>query len=142
MSKATQVKLLGADGAVKASISTLGAKGAISVEILDSSGNQITDFTGTAVTTPTTSTIYNVSMPLSDTEYSQAFPSGTKKFSIKIRSLNTILQFTFTAGESGTTYSTIPYGSAYNASGVNMTGKTIYLQSSRASQVVEVTIWT
>jgi hypothetical protein len=38
------VKLIGGIGSVAASVTTRGSKGAVGVEILDSSGNQITSF--------------------------------------------------------------------------------------------------
>ena len=43
------VKILGSNGSTAAAVTTRGSKGAVAVEILDASGAQITDFSGTPV---------------------------------------------------------------------------------------------
>lgn len=86
---------------------------------------------------PTTA---NVSMTNAATEYSYAFPEGTKKFKIKLRALNALLQVAFTSGASGTTYLTVPYGDFLEVN-AKVGGATIYFQSPSASQMAEIQIW-
>ena len=90
---------------------------------------------------PTTPTIYNVNLTTVNTEYSQALPSGTKKVDIKLRGLGALLKIAFTSGASGSTYITVPYGASLHLEGVNLTGITVYAQSSTASQVLEIVSW-
>lgn len=86
---------------------------------------------------PTTA---NVSMTSAATEYSYTFPAGTKKFTIKLRALNALLQIAFTEGASGTTYFTVGYGDKLTME-AKVGGATIYFQSPTASQTAEVQTW-
>lgn len=87
----------------------------------------------------TTPTIYNVSVPLANTEVSQALNPATKMFTIKTRGIAT-LQLAFNPGDSGTLFLTVPAGAAYTQEGLNFSG-IIYLQTSKAGQVVEILEW-
>lgn len=91
----------------------------------------------TAATEPA---IYNVSVPLANTEVSQALSPSTKQFLIKVRG-NATLKVAYTLGESGTNYITIPKGSVLVETGLDFTG-TIYFQCDQASQTVEIREWT
>lgn len=86
-------------------------------------------------------TITNTTMTSADTEYSYELPSGTKRFSIKLRSLNALLKLSFTSGQSGTTYITLQYGEALPILNVKGDGLTLYFQSPTANQTAEITIW-
>ena len=85
-------------------------------------------------------TINNTTMTSANTEYSYKFPTGTKKFRIKLRALNALLKVSFTSGASGTTFVTVPYGEAMEVV-AKVGGATIYFQSAKASQTAEITIW-
>jgi len=85
--------------------------------------------------------IYNTAVTLADTEYSQALPVGTTKFEIKLRALNALLKLAFVAGESGTTYVTIPYGASYVENDVKMGSRSLYFQSPTAGGVAEIKVW-
>ena len=85
-------------------------------------------------------TIANVSMTSATTEYSYTFPAGTKKFRIKLRALNALLQVSFASGASGSTFITVPYGDDLVME-AKVGGSTIYFQSPSASQVAEVETW-
>lgn len=86
-----------------------------------------------------TPTIYNVSVPLAATEVSQALSAGVKRFTIKVRG-NSTLQLAFTSGQSGTNYISIPFGCTYTEDGLNFSG-TLYFQTVKASQTVEILEW-
>lgn len=84
----------------------------------------------------TVATFYNLSIPSSNTEVSQALPTNTKKFIFKSRSKGTI-KLSHTSTESGTKYITIPPGSVYED--INLyTSLTIYIQSSKAGDTLEI----
>lgn len=125
------------DDDVKFSPETLGSKVVLPVEIVNSSGDQ-EDF----ITEPTTPTIYNLPLADSNTEYSQALPSGTKKLKIRSRLFNTSLKIAFSSGGSGSTYFTVPFGGTLSLAGISFTGVTVYVQSSRSSNVCEIIAFT
>jgi len=87
-------------------------------------------------------TIYNVSMTLADTEYSQVLPNNVRIIDVKLRALNALLKMAFTVNESGSNYVTIPFGASMHLDMVKLTGKTIYFQSPTANQVCEIVCWT
>ena len=85
--------------------------------------------------------IYNVTMTNADTEYLQSLPAGTKRFSIKCRG-NYDMKLSFTQGESGTKYVTIPAGFEYNEQNLRLLNITLYFQCVAAGQVAEIVAWT
>lgn len=87
-----------------------------------------------------TPTIYNVPASLSNTEYSQALSANTKKFTIKVRG-KADLKLAYTATESATNYITIPAGAVMFIDGLNASGLTLYFQTTKASQIVEIQEW-
>ncbi len=91
-----------------------------------------------------TPTIYNVSAPVAGTEYSQVIPAGTKRFTAKLRTGGggANLQFSYVLGTSGTTFIKVPFGSFYEEQGLNTTSPiTFYFQSDKASQTLEMIVW-
>ena len=88
----------------------------------------------------TTPVIYNVTMTNANTEYSQALPANTKKFLIKCRGSYDI-KAAFASGESGTTYVTIPAGSALCETLIVAASLTLYFQCATAAQVAEIVAW-
>lgn len=87
-----------------------------------------------------TPTIFNLSALLANTEYSYAIPSNTRKIQVKVRGLATV-QFSFTVNESNTTFITIPTGTVYTDDNLDLTGKTLYLRTNKASQIIEILSW-
>ena len=87
-----------------------------------------------------TPTVFNKSAPLADTEVSQALSSSTKKFTIKVRGFAK-LQLSFVSGESGTKFITVHPGAAYSEDLIDFSG-TLFFQTDRASQTVEIIEWT
>jgi hypothetical protein len=88
----------------------------------------------------TTPLIANPVAISANTEYSYAFPSNTKKIVIRARG-NAKLQLAFTSGQSGTLYHTVFPGNTYEEIGLNVTSLTVYYQSNKAGEVVEILSW-
>ena len=85
--------------------------------------------------------VYNKTMTSANTEYSQALPNGCAAFTVKCRG-NYDIKLCFTAAGSGTTYVTVPAGSAYYEQVVSAYQVTLYFQCATASQVTEIVYWT
>ena len=88
----------------------------------------------------TTPTIYNLSMPNSGTEYSQALTKGTKKFLVKMRNKS---EFRMAFVENGTTaeWITVPWGCVYLVENLDLTDATIYLQTAANGETAEILEW-
>lgn len=84
--------------------------------------------------------IYNLTLTNANTEYSRALSSFSRKFMMQCRTLAD-LRVSFTSGESGTTYFTIPAGSSFNDNGIFSGVLTVYVQSPSAGVVVEFLEW-
>jgi len=90
------------------------------------------------VETPTNPTVTNLTVPLANTEVSVALVA-VKKLSIRCRGTS-VIQYAYILGDSGVLYLTIPRGKSEEIDGINFTG-TLYLQTSEAAQVVEISQW-
>jgi len=103
--------------------------------------NATQTFRGTAtLENPTAPTIYNVTTSATpSTEASQALTAGTKQFTIRVRG-NSELKLSYTSGQSGTLFITIPKRTAYTVSDINFNG-TLFFQTSTGSQIVEIEEW-
>jgi len=84
--------------------------------------------------------IFNKTMTNSDTEYSQALPAGTVRFSIQCHGAYD-MKLAFASGESGTNYVTIPANAEYEETAVRLRGNVLYFQCAAAGQVAEITYW-
>jgi hypothetical protein len=89
---------------------------------------------------PTSPTIANVAIALPNTEISYALPANTRRFLMKARS-NSKLKLSFILGDSGVAYLTIPMGGFFAETGIGAAALTLYFQSSKAPEVVEVLSW-
>jgi len=90
-------------------------------------------------------TIYNVVMTNADTEYSQALPAGTKKFSLKMRQIDTAFRIAYVAGKVAAPtepYYTIPITGEYYEDKLNLAAVTIYFACASAGKTIEITVWT
>ncbi len=95
----------------------------------------------TAATAVSSFIIANLSMPVAATEYSYALPTRCRAFEFKARGLST-LQFSDTAGQTGTLYATIPAGSFYSQSNRKPgTSVTLYVRGNKSSEVLEIIYW-
>lgn len=87
-------------------------------------------------------TIYNLTLTSINTEYSQALPENARKVSIRERSGLVTVKLAYTAGQSGSTYVTIPAGTQKYLDGFFLSGITLYMQSGSVAPVVEIEVWT
>lgn len=111
-------------------------------ECPDGSGNTAVrvclEDTATTTAPSTNVRIINVTTPVTaDTEFSIPLTNKTIHLEFRVRS-NANLKFTYTSGESGTNYYSLPFGTTYSITNVNLQSKTLYLQCNKASQIVEV----
>lgn len=109
--------------------------------------SQFTSFSGANITATiagvTAPTIINTTIVLADSEEAFSLPAGTKRFLLKTRTPNVRMQLSYVLGESGTTYLTILPGTYYLEDGVDTGASlTLYVQSNKASTVVELLSWT
>jgi len=96
------------------------------------------DLSGLTVTTPV---IVNQSIVSANTEYSYALPANTKRFKIQNRNEG-LVKLSYNTGESGTKYWSIFPGQQYDGENISDTASlTIYYQSPKASQTLEVISW-
>ena len=108
------------------------------VEVMNGASNPVpVDLSSLTSGVPT---IFNISVPLANTEVSQALPANFKKILIRARGL-TKTQFAFVATQSATNFIQIPSGASYSDSGLLGPALTLYVQTSLAAQVVEVLTW-
>ena len=96
------------------------------------------NFAASAITTPL---ITNIPVPSANTEQSFAFPLATKKFSIQARGTGKI-KFSFSPGTSGTNYFTVFAGNSYLEESIILTSKTIYFQTNKSGETIEIISWT
>lgn len=89
---------------------------------------------------PNTPIIYNTTMTLANTEYSQALPAGCSKFTAQCRSSYSV-KLSFVSGESGTTYYTIKEDTWYWEDEIEGTRRILYFQCATAGQFFEIIAW-
>ena len=92
----------------------------------------------------TASTVYNVTLTLADTEYSQALPANTRQFRFRCRTAFAV-RFAFVTGKVATPtapYLTLPANGDYYSDENKLGSLTLYLASSEAGVVVELECWT
>ena len=89
-------------------------------------------------------TVSNVTLTSADTEYSLELASSTRELRFRCRTLFDV-RFAWVTGKVATPtapYLTLPAGSDYSSDIKDLTGKILYLASSEAGVVVEVSAWT
>ena len=90
----------------------------------------------------TTPDIQNVDLILANTEYSVILPASTVAFSFRTRNCSK-LRLAYTVGATATEYITIWPGETYTEEGLTDSASiTLYVQSSTASEILEVWSWT
>ena len=88
-------------------------------------------------------TVANVAMTDANAEYSYSFPANTVAWSVKLRGQGKLLLYAFSAGKLPTSgdasaYMTAPQNYIQSQTGVEWSGKKIFVQADTASQVLEV----
>jgi|TARA_Y100000310_G_scaffold177773_1_gene177775 hypothetical protein len=89
----------------------------------------------------TTPTIYNVTVASANSEESQALSANTKQFFVKLRGRSSSLRMAFVTGgadASTGTFITIPANGFLSPAGLDFSSKTLYFETSGASQVIEI----
>jgi len=81
--------------------------------------------------------ITNLSAPTADTEVSLALQTNLKAITIRARTISTV-KFSFTSGESGTTFITIPPGASYSQNQLGLSSATLYVQTDIDSNTLEI----
>jgi len=93
--------------------------------------------------TVSTPTIYNKTLTVADTEYSQLLPSGIRQLRFRCRTLFDV-RFAFVTGKVATPttpYLTLPADCDYYSDENDLSGMTIYFASAEAGVVVELEVW-
>jgi hypothetical protein len=82
--------------------------------------------------------IFNKTMTLADTEYSQAIPYGTAKLLVQCRGAYDVkLSFS----DSTNNYFTLKSGAVYYEDMIDTSARTLYFQCATAAQVLEILVW-
>ena len=87
--------------------------------------------------------IYNIAITDINTQYTQALPSGVKKFTFQNRA-DIDIRWALVTGKVATPtapYFTLKAGMNHYEDNLNLSGKTLYVASGTASQVVELIVW-
>jgi len=90
--------------------------------------------------TAVTPTIYNKTMAVAGTEYSQALPATVKKFTVQCRGPYDV-NLCFVAAGSDTLYITIKAGQCYWEDNLYRAATTLYFDCETAGQVLEIVAW-
>ncbi len=91
----------------------------------------------------TTPKIFNIVMTEADTEYSQALPNGTDRFSIQCHG-NFDVRFAYEEGKVATPtapYAIVKSGTNNFEGGLKLQNKTVYVACATADQVTEIITW-
>jgi len=92
----------------------------------------------------TTPVQYITTLAVANTEYSQALPAGTKKFTVQCRDSTSVIRWATVTGKVATP--TDPYGTLKADRGMSedalkLAAITLFLASATAGAVVEITAW-
>lgn len=106
-------------------------------------GNNVAGTIGISLLVPTSiPTIVTPTIALANTEQSYALPLGTTRIAVKCRG-SVALKFSWTSGQSGTVYETVPVDTEYTELYLSADcSLTFYYQSPTAGAVVEIQTWT
>lgn len=130
---------LGADGAADMDLDSGQQTMANSVPVVIAS-----DQSALPTSVATTPTIFNVTMTNPDTEYSQALPANTKRFSLQCLT-DFDVRFAFAAGKvagPAAPYALVRAGMNYYEEQVSLAAVTLYLASPDAGKIAEIIVWT
>lgn len=88
-----------------------------------------------------TPAISNTTLGAADSESAIGLPAGTKRFLLRARG-QAKLQLAYVSGQSGTTYMSLMPGAVYREQQIDSSASvTLYVQSNKASTVVELVTW-
>jgi hypothetical protein len=84
--------------------------------------------------------IENFITVLANTEYSYTFPANTKRFSLNARG-NAKIQLSYVAGQSNIKFKTVFAGNLYEESSLTVATLTIYFQTNKNGEILEILSW-
>jgi hypothetical protein len=84
--------------------------------------------------------IYNLPMPVANTEYSQALSANTKQFLLRARGTSK-LRIAYTVGETATKYLTLDPRESLEVLDLSLTGVIIYARANHSSEILEIQEW-
>ena len=87
--------------------------------------------------------VFNVTLTVADSQYTQDLPDATKRFTVQCRTANDV-RFAFVTGKVAgpvAPYETLKSNQSYYEDNLFIEDTTIYLASSIAGVVVEIIIW-
>ena len=85
-------------------------------------------------------TITNTTLGAAGSESSIVLPANTKKFMLRARGKSKV-QIAYTATDSGTTFWTVQPGACLLEENIDRPTTTIYVQATKASEIIEVKSW-
>jgi hypothetical protein len=94
---------------------------------------------GTTLSPVTAGIMQTKAVPLANTEVSHTLPASTKRFKIQNRD-NGLVKLSYVTGFT-TVYWTIFPGVVFGEDWINLGSLTLYLQSTKPSQTLEITSW-
>lgn len=90
----------------------------------------------------TNPTVFNLSMPVANTEYNYTFPAALKQFTLKPRGLSS-LKLAYVSGETASNFATVPAGAFYHENAILRSATlTVYIQANKANETLELIYWT
>ena len=89
--------------------------------------------------TVTNPTVVNQSVVTANVEESYTFPAGTKRFILRSRSKGN-MKVSYTLGDSSVNYMTVYAGNYYEELNIDF-GDTIYFQTDKSSDTIEILSW-
>ena len=87
-----------------------------------------------------TPVIYNLTLTIANTEYSQTLPNNVRKLAVRLRNNAQSAKMAFASGTSGTAYITIDNLVPYDDM-IGVATLVLYFQSPDAGAVMEITAW-
>lgn len=103
-------------------------------------GASISSATITGLVASTPNSVSNTTLVTANTEVGIALPANTVRFKLKARNGGT-LQVAYGSTESGTAFWTIYPGDTLEETAINAASLTIYVQSPKAGEIVEISTW-
>jgi hypothetical protein len=86
--------------------------------------------------------IFNLEMPVANTEYEITLPAGIKQFHIKSRSGSSAIRFSTTPGGTTDAYMTIERGTKFTQDRLSIVEAiTLYFRTDLSNQVIEILAW-
>lgn len=125
--------------ATEATLATRATEATLATRAADATVVTIRDQQVQRATAPTI--INHVTHLTPGQENSFTLPANTKRFTMKVRTADTV-NVAFTAAGSGTLFFTISDTKPYGDDGLNLASQTVYVQSAVASRIIEVVAYT